>query len=257
MNLSSTGNCRYMYLLPFHMPTHHFIHFSYIYSKTSLQWFWKNRGGGGGQYSGLISTTLLKYRLATGWAVRGLNPGGGENFRTCPDRPCGPPSLLYNGYRVYPGGKEWPGHDADPSPPSSAVGQERVELYLYSPYGLYGLYRASVPVQGSTLPLHFPNGKAWNCVIIVQLSMATDIHFITSYQKIWTILHYIPKLILGSNFHHIPVLNKPTYLSIHDERTKLNGVQNLLACFTSLVEKCLAKTIWMVTQHSIIAPYGW
>ena len=27
-----------------------------------------------------------------------------------------------------------------------------VELYLYSPYGPYGLYRASVPVQGSTLP---------------------------------------------------------------------------------------------------------
>jgi hypothetical protein len=23
-----------------------------------------------------------------------------------------------------------------------------VELYLYSPYGLYGLYRTSVPVQG-------------------------------------------------------------------------------------------------------------
>ena len=29
---------------------------------------------------------------------------------------------------------------------------ERVELYLYSPYGPYGLYRASVPVQGGTLP---------------------------------------------------------------------------------------------------------
>ena len=28
-----------------------------------------------------------------------------------------------------------------------------VELYLYSPYGPYGLYRASVPVQGCTLPL--------------------------------------------------------------------------------------------------------
>jgi len=27
-------------------------------------------------------------------------------------------------------------------------GQERVDLYLYSPYGQYGLYRASVPVQG-------------------------------------------------------------------------------------------------------------
>jgi len=27
-------------------------------------------------------------------------------------------------------------------------GHERVELYLYSPYGPYGLYRAPVPVQG-------------------------------------------------------------------------------------------------------------
>ena len=43
--------------------------------------------------------------------------------------------------------------DADPSPPSSAVGHETVGLYLYSPYGPYGLYRASVPVQGCTLPL--------------------------------------------------------------------------------------------------------
>jgi len=48
----------------------------------------------------------------------------------------------------FPGGKEQPGRDTDPSPPSSAVGHERVELYLYSPYGPYGLYRASVPVQG-------------------------------------------------------------------------------------------------------------
>jgi hypothetical protein len=31
-----------------------------------------------------------------------------------------------------------------------------VELYLYSPYGSYGLYRASVPVQGCTLPLPVP-----------------------------------------------------------------------------------------------------
>jgi hypothetical protein len=50
-------------------------------------------------------------------------------------------------------GKERPGRDSDPSPFSSARGHERVELYLYSPYGPYGLYRASVPVQGCTLPL--------------------------------------------------------------------------------------------------------
>jgi hypothetical protein len=31
---------------------------------------------------------------------------GGEILRTRPDRPWGPPTLLYNGYRVFPGGKE-------------------------------------------------------------------------------------------------------------------------------------------------------
>jgi len=60
-------------------------------------------------------------RLATGWMVRGSNPGGGEIFRTCPERPWGLPSFLYNGYRAFPGGKERPGRDADPSPPSSVV----------------------------------------------------------------------------------------------------------------------------------------
>jgi len=53
--------------------------------------------------------------------VWGSSPSGGEIFCACPDWPWGPPSLLYNGYSVFPGGKEWPGHDADPSPPSSAM----------------------------------------------------------------------------------------------------------------------------------------
>jgi hypothetical protein len=35
----------------------------------------------------------------------GTNPDGDEIFRTSPDRPWGPPSLLYNGYWVFPGGK--------------------------------------------------------------------------------------------------------------------------------------------------------
>ena len=117
---------------------------------------------------------------------------GGENFRTFPDRPWCPPSLLYDGYWVFLGGKERQGRDADPSPPSSTVVKKEqsyistpsigrsactepqclystaipvlplwvvrpvqslstctVQLYLYSPYVPYGLYRASVPVQYS------------------------------------------------------------------------------------------------------------
>ena len=49
-----------------------------------------------------------------------------------------------------------------------------VELYLYSPYGPYGLYRASVPVQGYTLSLgtvlhtgaaamNTKRGRKWLC----------------------------------------------------------------------------------------------
>ena len=54
----------------------------------------------------------------------GSNLGGDEIFRTRLDRPWGPPSLLYNGYRVLPGGKVWPGRAADHSPPSSAAVME-------------------------------------------------------------------------------------------------------------------------------------
>jgi hypothetical protein len=52
-------------------------------------------------------------RQAMGWTVRGSNTGGGEIFRTCPDRSWGPPSLLYNRYRVFPGSRKRPGRDAD------------------------------------------------------------------------------------------------------------------------------------------------
>ena len=54
--------------------------------------------------------------LATVWTVLSSNPGGVEIFRTCQNRPWGPPSLLYNGYRIFPGGKVRPERDSDPSP---------------------------------------------------------------------------------------------------------------------------------------------
>ena len=44
-------------------------------------------------------------RLAMDWTVWGSNPGWGEIFRTRLDQPWGPPSFLYNGYRVFLGGK--------------------------------------------------------------------------------------------------------------------------------------------------------
>ena len=50
---------------------------------------------------------------------------GGRDF---PHRPWGPPSLLYNGYRAFPEGKERSGRDADPSPPSGAAVKKAIPL---------------------------------------------------------------------------------------------------------------------------------
>ena len=89
--------------------------------------------------------------IATRYKLEGPgieSPWGGEIFSTCPHRPWGPPSLLYNGYLVFPGGKaagvwRWP------PTPSSAKVKEEVELHLYSLSG------PSWPVLGWTLPLPF------------------------------------------------------------------------------------------------------
>ena len=59
--------------------------------------------------------------IATGYGLDGpgIESRWGETFRR-PDRPWGPPSLLYNGYRAFPGGRKRPGRDADLSSPPSA-----------------------------------------------------------------------------------------------------------------------------------------
>ena len=57
--------------------------------------------------------------IATGYRLDGPGielRGGGEIFRTCPDRPWGPSSLPYNRYRVFPEGIKGPGREADPHP---------------------------------------------------------------------------------------------------------------------------------------------
>ena len=89
------------------------------------------------------------YQLATGWTVRGSNPGEDRIFCNRPDRPWGPPSHLYNGYRVFPGGGKsaWVWRWTPPS--SSAEAEGRVELYNCSPSW------PSWPVLGRTLPFTF------------------------------------------------------------------------------------------------------
>ena len=150
-----------------------------------------------------------------GWTVLGSNPGGERDFPHLSRPALGPPSLLYNGYRVFPGSKERPGPDADPSLPSSAVGHERLQLYLYSPYGPYW---ASVPVQGCTLPLPFSQAmistnkgtKTRKFAIAVQISSLTNIALdMVSPQKSCMLLccSFSPYTNIWYTFHSLWILS--------------------------------------------------
>jgi len=50
-------------------------------------------------------------------------------------------------------------------------------LFLYSPYGPYGLYRASVPVQRCTLTLPILLLPLWTVRPVQNLSACTTVHF--------------------------------------------------------------------------------
>jgi hypothetical protein len=64
----------------------------------------------------LLSWGIHSNSLQAGWS-RDRNPleeeeGGFKIFCNLPDQPRSPPSLLYNGYCVFPGAK-WPGRGFD------------------------------------------------------------------------------------------------------------------------------------------------
>jgi len=76
---------------------------------------------------------MARHSVAAGWTVRGSDPGGGEIFRSRPDRLWGPPSLLYNRYRVFPVGKAAEAWCCSATPFCEKV-KERVQLHIYFPF---------------------------------------------------------------------------------------------------------------------------
>ena len=81
-------------------------------------------------------------RLSYGLDGPGIDSRWGARFSARPDRPWGPPSLLYNRYRVFPGGKVRPERAADHSSPSSA------EVLEEQSYTSSALWATTGPVTG-------------------------------------------------------------------------------------------------------------
>jgi len=73
------------------------------------------------------------------------------------------------------------GHMVCTEPQCLYKGALYLYLYVYSPYGLYGLYRASVPVQRCTLPLPIPLLPLWAVRPVQSLRACTTIHFTFTY----------------------------------------------------------------------------
>jgi hypothetical protein len=121
---------------------------------------------------------LNLYRTPMVCRVWGSNSGGGEIFRTGPDRPWDPSSLLHKGYRVFPRAKA-AGRWRWPPTPFSAEVKETVELYIYSPSG------PSWPVLGWPLPLTLP------------LQSVTDIE-LDAWQGNWSLCSLRNSLAVGN-----------------------------------------------------------
>jgi hypothetical protein len=115
--------------------------------------------------------------IATRYGLNGpgSNPGECEIYRIRPDRPCGSPSLLYNGTGSHPGVKRL-GHGLDQPSPSSAEVEERAELYLYFPSGpSWPVLGWPLPLTSSSLKVLLQMNSEWcaRCIVIYWLSHQT------------------------------------------------------------------------------------
>ena len=124
------------------------------------------------------------------WMVWGLNPGGGEIFRTCPDWPWGPPSPLYNGYQFFPRGKEeQPGRDADPPHPLLVPWSRKSSYASTPPVGCTACTEPQCLYKGALYHLpYLAHSLIHPCVIAERSSGLCHQHLHA--QKIYSILYY-------------------------------------------------------------------
>jgi hypothetical protein len=87
---------------------------------------------------GLISVVVIVTRC--GLDNPGIGPGAAGFFRTRPDQPWGPPSLLYNEYRFSFSELKRPGSGVDNPLPSRAEIKENFCYTSTLSLGLHGLF---------------------------------------------------------------------------------------------------------------------
>jgi hypothetical protein len=155
-----------------------------VVSKNNVQRFWV--------IPQLCITTLKSRELdsSVGIATRyglegpGIESRWGEIFRTYPDWLRGPPSLLYNGYRVFPGGKGGWGVMLTTHPLLVLRLRKSWAIHPLTLWVLLGLLRGSLYLY-LTLPWN-PSGIQENYTIIqymFSVSLHPAIHTVPSFDN--------------------------------------------------------------------------
>ena len=167
-------------------------------------------------------------RLATGWTVRGSNPGGGESFRFRRDRPWGLPSLLCNGYRLcFPGVKR-PGRGVDYPPPSSAeawafMACSRATFTFFTLHVAHSFYRSTIICQLNP-HAHWCIFPYWHGVKITFAAKVWALEFAT---------------ITNSQFHFV-IIVKPAISQVFLQQPKLHS--SLFGLRSEMVDQSPVKS---------------
>jgi len=106
---------------------------------------------------------------------------GDEIFRTHPDRPSGPTSILFDEYWVIPRVKR-PDRVVNHPPQSIAEVKERVELYIYSPSAFMACYKVKFTFHIHVVCVNYFRLSVYDQVSTIKLSDLHEIRYI-NYQK--------------------------------------------------------------------------
>ena len=98
----------------------------------------------------------------------------GTRFSARPDRPWGPPSLLYKGYRVFPGGRGGQGVGLTPHPMTRRRGNLQLQLMALCHSQVTLMKSTDINLQKPHIPVSFnTNLVISKCVTAVKVSNFT------------------------------------------------------------------------------------
>ena len=119
---------------------------------------------------------------ATGYGLDGprIESRFGRDFPHLSRLTLGPPNLLYNGYQVFPGGKERPGRDADSSPLLVPWSRKSTAIHLLPLWAVRPVQSLSALYLTLRYTIHYTQPYSSNILVLC----SSPLHVSTVYTSI-------------------------------------------------------------------------